>query len=329
MATLSYSPNEKARAIVSRMIEHQRELGIAVSTLENGATVLDCGVLQRGGFQAGLLFAEICLGGLGECTLEPVTAGGRSVPGIHVVVDNPSVGCMGCQYAGWAVKAGKYFAMGSGPGRIKFGGEELMKTLGYLDGANCAVLALESGKVPTPEASVYIADKCGVAGKDLYLLVARTASVVGSVQIAARVVETGLHKLTELGFDTRQIVCGFGTTPLAPVLDSDLKAIGATNDCILYGGRVWYTVDCEDAEIEKILERIPSSSSRDYGRPFYELFQQYKDFYAIDPMLFSPAEIFINNVRSGRLFRAGEVNGALLDTIFGTPELVNAHRDTR
>ncbi len=318
MAKLAYSPNEKAREIVLRMIDLRNELNVAVNTLDNGTTVVDCGVCASGGIKAGLLFAETCIGGLGDCTVQPVFAGDLCVPGVRVYVDNPSVGCMGCQYAGWAVKADKYFAMGSGPARIKSGAEELMQTLGYEDGGTCAVLALEAGKLPTVEAANYIAGRCGVAGKDLYLLVARTASVVGSLQIAARVVETGMHKLTELGFDVKRVISGFGTSPLAPVADGDLKAIGATNDCILYGGRVWYTVDCDDGEIEKILDRIPSNSSRDYGKPFFELFQEYKDFYAIDPMLFSPAEVFINNARSGRLFHAGELNGSLLNRIFGS-----------
>jgi methenyltetrahydromethanopterin cyclohydrolase len=299
------------------MIDRKDELNVAVNILDNGTTVVDCGVCARGGIKAGLLFAETCLGGSGTCTVQPVSAGDLCVPGVMVYVDNPSVGCMGCQYAGWAVKAGKYFAMGSGPARIKFGAEELMQTLGYEDVGTCAVLALEAGKLPSVEAANYIAGRCGVSGEDLYLLVARTASVVGSLQIAARVVETGLHKLTELGFDVKRIISGSGTSPLAPVADGDLKAIGATNDCILYGGRVWYTVDCDDSEIEKILDRIPSNSSRDYGKPFFELFQECKDFYAIDPMLFSPAEVFINNMHSGRLFHAGALNVALLNRTFG------------
>lgn len=329
MTTLACSPNEKASEIVREMIERKDELNIAVHTLENGTTVVDCGVRASGGINAGLRFAEVCLGGLGEVTVLPVTAGDITTPGVKVHVDNPTLGCMGCQYAGWAIKTDKYFAMGSGPARIKFGGEELMDALGYEDSANCAVLALEASKLPTVEAANYIVERVGIEAKDLYLVVARTASIVGSLQIAARVVETGLHKLTELRFDTKKIITGFGISPLAPVLDGDLKAIGATNDCILYGGRVWYSVDCEDAEIEKILDCIPSNSSRDYGKPFYELFQQYKDFYAIDPMLFSPAEVFINNVHSGRLFHAGGINTSLLHKIFVTAELVDANRDYR
>lgn len=329
MSILSFSPNEKAREIVRDMIARRDELNIVVHTLENGVTVVDCGVRTSGGINAGVLFAETCLGGLGTVEMLPLASGDLTSPGVKVHVDNPTLGCMGCQYAGWAIKTDKYFAMGSGPARIKFGGEELMDALGYEDDAHCGVLALESNKLPNVEAATYIVDRLGIEAKDLYLLVARTASIVGSLQIAARVVETGLHKLTELHFDTKKIISGFGTSPIAPILDGDLKAIGATNDCILYGGRVWYTVDCEDAEIDKILDRIPSNSSRDYGKPFYELFQQYKDFYAIDPMLFSPAEVFINNVHSGRLFHAGEINSSLLHKIFATGELVNANRDYR
>lgn len=317
MTKLAYSPNEKAREIVRKMITLKDELNVTASTLDNGTTIIDCGVCVSGGIRAGLLFAKVCMGGLGRCTVKPVSAGSLCVPGVEVYLDNPSVGCMGCQYAGWAVKTDQYFAMGSGPARIKFGKEELMQALGYEDDGACAVLALETGKLPGIEATNYIAECCGVAPEDLYLVAARTASVVGSLQIAARVVETGLHKLTELGFDVKKIISGFGSSPLAPVTDGDLRAIGATNDCILYGGSVWYTVQCEDSEIEKIVGRIPSNSSHDYGKRFFELFQEYKDFYKIDPMLFSPAEVFINNVRSGRLFHAGELNCSLLYRIFG------------
>lgn len=320
MTKLAYCPNEKAKEIVLTMIERKEELNIEVHTLENGTTVVDCGIRVAGGITAGLLFAEVCMGGLGKCEIQPLEVDGLFMPGVKVYLDLPAVGCMGCQYAGWAVKAGKCSAMGSGPARIKFGGEDLMHDLGYQDDASCAVLAIEAGKLPDVEAAEYIAGRCGVVGKQLYILAAPTASIAGSLQIAARVVETGLHKLTELGFDIKKIVSGLGTCPLAPITNGDLQAIGVTNDCVLYGGRVWYTVDCEDSEIEKILDKIPSNSSSDYGKHFYDLFQEYGDFYSIDPMLFSPAEIYINNIKSGRLYHAGELNKALLSGIFGKSE---------
>ena len=185
--------------------------------------------------------------------------------------------------------------------------------MGANDGASgVAVLLLEGRRLPGEEVAAYVAARCGVDTANLTLVIAPTASLVGSVQVAARVVETGLHKLTELGFDVEQIVAGFGTCPLAPVAGDDLQAIGLTNDAVLYGGQAYYAVQTSDEALEAIIEQVPSSASRDYGTPFYELFQRYGDFYQIDPMLFSPAEVTFNNLSTGRTFHAGGVNVELL-----------------
>ena len=185
--------------------------------------------------------------------------------------------------------------------------------LGITEISNRAVLTLESHELPDNEVAVWLADKCGISPDGIYLLTAPTASQVGSIQVASRIVETGLHKMVELGFDIHTIVSGIGVCPIAPIADEDLKAIGRTNDAVLFGGRVWYTVKANSADVEAVIGKLPSSSSSDYGTPFYELFQRYDcDFYKIDPMLFSPAEISINDLSSGHTFHAGEVNAALL-----------------
>ena len=78
-------------------------------------------------------------------------------------------------------------------------------------------------------------------------------------------------------------------------------------------GRAWYTVETDDAAIEAVIEGLPSSASMDYGAPFGELFERYEgDFYKIDPLLFSPAEVALSNARSGRTFRAGRVDAKVL-----------------
>jgi methenyltetrahydromethanopterin cyclohydrolase len=62
---------------------------------------------------------------------------------------------------------------------------------------------------------------------------------------------------------------------------------------------------------------LPSSTSRDFGRPFAQLFRQFKgDFYAIDPLLFSPAEVIVTARQSGESFHAGRRDPALLDASF-------------
>jgi len=309
------SVNERAAAIAERMIADAEALEVEVTTLANGARVIDA---TGGGFRAGKLFAEACMGGLGEVTFTALDFGPFWLPGLSVSVERPAVACMASQYAGWAIKVGKFFAMGSGPARALARVEELYERLSYRDEADVAVIALEGRKLPSEEVAKHIARKCGISPEKLYILIAPTASVVGSVQIAARVVETGMHKMMELGFDVEQVASGYGTCPIAPVAEDDLRAIGRTNDCVLYGGRAFYTMRADDAEIERIIKQIPSSASRDYGKPFYELFQAYGgDFYQIDPLLFSPAEVFINNLSSGRTYHAGGFNVEVLQGIFG------------
>ena len=94
---------------------------------------------------------------------------------------------------------------------------------------------------------------------------------------------------------------------------NDLRAIGRTNDCVLYGGQARYTIDAGDDELARLAARLPASSSADYGTPFYEIFKRYdRDFYKIDPMLFSPAEVWLTSVSSGQTFHSGTLNAAVL-----------------
>lgn len=306
------SVNEGAAKIVEAMVAQAESLGIEVSKLPSGAQVLDLGVQALGGLQAGKYLSEVCMGGLGQVTFLPLQFGDYWLPGVGVSVDSPAIGCMASQYAGWAIKREKYFAMGSGPARALAVVEKLYEKLEYRDKADVAAIVLEGRQLPTDEVATYIAGKCGINPANLTLLIAPTASVAGSIQISARVVETGLHKMVELGFDVRKIVSGYGTAPIASVDKDDLHAIGRTNDCILYGGQVYYTVRADDAELAALVERIPSVASSDYGQPFYRIFKQYGDFYKIDPMLFSPALVTITNVASGKSYRAGRLNALVL-----------------
>lgn len=309
------SVNERAALIAERMMADAKALGIKVTTLANGAKVINA---AGGGLKAGKLLAEACMGGLGEVGFTTLNFGPFWLPGVSVSVDMPAVACMASQYAGWAIRVGKFSAMGSGPARALSLVEELYEKLSYRDESDVAVIALEGRKLPTEKVAEHIARKCGVSPNRLYFIIAPTASLVGSVQISARVIETGLHKMMELGFDIERVTSGYGTCPIAPVAGDDLKAIGRTNDCVLYSGRAFYTVRIEDAEIERIVEQIPSSASKDYGKPFYELLKAYGgDFYQIDPLLFSPAEVFINNLMSGKTYHAGKPNSEALRGVLG------------
>jgi methenyltetrahydromethanopterin cyclohydrolase len=306
--------NEAAGEIADTMADQPDVLRIRSYRLGNGARVIDAGVDTLGGIEAGIALAEICMGGLGNVSCTPVQIGGQSHAGLTVWTDHPAVACMASQYAGWAISVGKFFAMGSGPLRAHARVErELFEKLGYEENTEEGVLVLETRTLPTDEEAAWVAEKSRLDPVQLTFAVAPTASLAGGVQISARIVETGLHKIETLGFDVRRVVSAMGTAPLPPVAKNDLRAIGRTNDCILYGGQARYTVNAPDAELEKLAEQVPASASRDYGTPFYEIFQRYGgDFYKIDPLLFSPGEVWLTSTESGRTFHAGRLNPEVL-----------------
>jgi methenyltetrahydromethanopterin cyclohydrolase len=306
--------NERAWALATRQIEQAAELGIAVDTLPGGARVIDAGVNAAGGLSAGRALTGLCMGGLGHVDFTTLTIGGETWPGVLVWTDHPAESCMASQYAGWAINPEGFFAMGSGPLRARARVErELFAKLGYAEDATRGVLVLESRTLPTRDVAAWVAAKAGVSEASLTFAVAPTASLAGGVQIVARVIETGLHKMDTLGFDVRRVVSAMGTAPLAPTARTDMRAIGRTNDCILYGGQARYTVRAEDDELARLAERLPASASSDYGTPFYDVFKRYdNDFYKIDPMLFSPAEVWLTSATSGRTFHAGRLNPDVL-----------------
>ncbi len=313
-AMMDLGMNERAWTLADRCVSRAAELRVAVHTLPGGARVVDAGVAVPGGFAAGLALAELCLGGLGHVAYASLTIGGDAWPGVHVWTDHPAVACMASQYAGWAINPEGYFAMGSGPLRAKARVErELFAKLAYAEDTTRGVLVLEGRTMPTDAVAAWVAGKSGIAPDGLTFAVAPTASPAGGVQIVARVLETGLHKMDAIGFDVTRVVTAMGTAPLAPGARDDIRAIGRTNDCVLYGGEARYTVRAEDDELAELARRLPACASRDYGTPFADIFKRYdNDFYKIDPMLFSPGEVWLTSATSGRTFHGGRVDPDVL-----------------
>ena len=312
--------NERSWAIADSVAQHAAEHRVLVHSSLTGARILDCGVETPGGLAAGRALAELCMGGLGHVAFTPLTIGADSYSGVQVWTDHPAIACMASQYAGWAVQVGGFFAMGSGPLRAHARVErELFRKLGYEERARRGVLALESRRLPTDDVIAWVSDKAGLAPGQLTFAVAPTASLAGGVQVVARTLETGLHKLDTLGFDVTRVVSGIATAPLPPGAGDDLRAIGRTNDCVLYGGQARFTVRADDDELEALALQLPASASTDYGTPFAEIFRRYdNDFYRIDPLLFSPGEVWLTSATSGRTFHGGRVAPEVLgDSLSG------------
>ncbi|MGO9134306.1 MAG: methenyltetrahydromethanopterin cyclohydrolase [Methylovirgula sp.] len=312
------SVNTRAKSLIEKLVTDADRYRVIVSKGSRGETLIDAGAAAKGGLDAGLLVAEICLGGLGDVSLTPYSGMPKWPFHLTVRTADPVIACLGSQYAGWSLAHGDFFALGSGPGRALAAKETLYQDLGYKDQADNATLVLEGDNPPPVEIVDKVAQDCGVAPDKLTFIYAPTRSITGNVQVVARVLEVALHKVHELHFPLANVLDGVASAPLSPPHPDFITAMGRTNDAIIYGGFAHLFVTGPAKEAEELAKALPSTNSRDHGRPFAEIFKAFNfDFYKIDPMLFSPAVAMVTAVESGETFRAGHVSQELLDASFG------------
>lgn len=310
------------RPLVEALLADGPRLRLAAARSGTGAMIVDGGIKAVGGIEAGRRIAEICMGGLGRVEV----GAGSAFPAwpfrVSVTASDPVLACLASQYAGWSLSHGEgegaFGAMASGPGRAKAAKEDLFRELGYTDGtARWGFFVLETDRPPPDGLIAQVAGDCRVGPEALTFILTPTTSLAGVVQITARVLEVALHKVHALGFPLDRVRDGLGTAPLPPPSPDFLTAMGRTNDAILFGGEVQLYVDGPEDEARDLATRLPSSASRDYGKPFATIFKDAGfDFYKIDSMLFSPAKVLVTSLATGRSFAGGRLDAALLAQSF-------------
>jgi methenyltetrahydromethanopterin cyclohydrolase len=315
------SVNQMAWKIAQKFIDNPEFYGVIVSKSAAGATIVDAGVNASGGFQAGKRLTELCMGGAGKAQMGFKTYGDLTLPSITVTSDHPAIAMLGSQFAGWRIKEPDgSIAIGSGPARaLALKPKDVFEEIGYKDSSDKAVLTLESNVLPSDALIEKVTTATGVLAPNLIAVVAPTASITGLTQVAGRVVEVGIHKLRTLGLSPKVIRYATGFAPIPPLGKDFEVAMARTNDAILYGGTVYCTVEYDDeAALQKIVDQAPSSVSKDYGKPFLQIFREAdKDFYKIDHGLFAPAALMLNNAKTGRTFKAGKINPKVLAESLG------------
>ncbi|MGQ0456598.1 MAG: methenyltetrahydromethanopterin cyclohydrolase [Hyphomicrobium sp.] len=321
MMPLAASPSVSKRAakIVDAIAANADALRVKVSTGSQGERLIDLGAAAPGCIEAGRLLGEVCMGGLGTVQITNASGLANWPLGVVVHATDPVISCLGSQYAGWTIQdeASGFFALGSGPARALSRVEDLYKELGYVDHSDHTALVIEGDKPPPAAAITKVAEACGIKPSGLTVLFAPTWSLAGSTQIAARVLEVSIHKAHVLHFKLENILDGMGAAPIAPPFPDFAKAMGRTNDAIIYGGRIHLFVKGTDDEAKRLADGLPSSSSAAYGRPFADIFSEVNgDFYKIDAMLFSPATVTVSNVETGKSFRAGKIAAEIVDASF-------------
>lgn len=318
MAALSV--NQMAWKIAQEFIDNPEFYGVNISKSTAGATIIDAGVNAAGGFQAGLKLTELCMGGAGKAQLGFKNYGNLTLPSITVETDHPAIAALGSQFAGWRIKDGDQIAIGSGPVRaLALKPKDVYEEIGYKDQSDKAVLTLEANALPSDALIEKVTGASNVSAANLIVVVAATASIAGLTQVTGRIVEVGIHKLRTCGLSPKAIRYAQGYAPIPPLGKDFEIAMARTNDAILYGGTVCCTVDSdEEAALQIMVEQAPSKNSKDYGKPFLQIFRDAgRDFYKIDPGLFAPAALIINNATTGNSFRAGQINPKVLAESLG------------
>jgi methenyltetrahydromethanopterin cyclohydrolase len=314
MCSKMLSINKMALKWAQKLIEDPDYYRVKVEKLPSGATVIDTGLESHGGYEAGLMATRIAMGGAGSVGLGYADYDGLKLPTVNVATDHPAVALFGAQLAGWRIKPEGYTADGSGPARaLALKPKDVFKKIEYQDSSDVAVLLMESEEMPPDSAAYFIAERCKVEPKNVYMVMTTTTSLAGMVQISGRIVETGLFRLDQLGLDPKKVLHGIGYAPVMPVHTDGGVAMGRAEDALTYGGVTSFIVDEPEDSLKEIAENAPSSSCKDYGKTSYEIYKAVNfDFTLIDPALFAPAEITLTCAKTGATFSCGRVNTEII-----------------
>jgi methenyltetrahydromethanopterin cyclohydrolase len=329
------SVNNLAFRIVKDMIERCGELNIEVNELKNGTTIVDCGINAVGGFEAGILATKVACGGLLEACITETSYGGLTLPTLFMRTDNPALSIAVCQ-SNWfglfpslfAMKKTEYSALSLGPAKaLAQEPKEVFDKVDYKDKSDVGVLVLQADNFPDEKVSEYIASKCKISPENLYLVMAPTASVAGSVQVSAHVLEDSLWRLTDyLDYEYSKVKYITGSSPISPVYPEIWRRPGITpDDMIRNAGRIhFYVYSSEGDDLQKIADEMIIEKTQAFGKPFFEILNSGifskgldKKTLGREGWTYVIAEAMVTDLRTGKVFKAGKIHADLIRKFMG------------
>lgn len=312
------SVNREAKKIVDIVIRDADVLGVAVSKLSNGTTVIDMGQKVKGSWLAAKYYSEITMGGLSEVSYETFELDGYLFPAVCVKSSHPMLAGWVSQKHADPLPGAERQPILAGPAKALLNPPDAsIAYAGYHDDSDVAVAPFQTSEPITVDTANWVAGVCHVDPKNLYILVAPSNSLVCAVQISARPIDNIMHRLHAEGFDIHNVSYASCKTPIAPLVADELTAMGRINDCMLYGGQVLVYLEGDDRQIEKMLPNLPTKASTEYGKTFKQIFVEHDcNFHIIDLRIFSVALIQINNMVSGNCYSSGQLDMDMLRKSF-------------
>lgn len=271
------------------------------------------------------IVSRICLGGYASVQILPMQYEDTVLLSAFVHTDYPVQSTLASQYADWKITVGNFSAFASGPARaLALESPELFKKIAYKEELDKAVLALETETIPNEEAILFIAKRCNVEPRNLYLLMYSTRNLVGATRISSGTIGVGMFKLLTLGFDPWLVQHAWGYAPILPLHQLYEEKTVEANDVITHGGMACYQVDYEDDQtLANIAMRMPASASKMF-REASKLAEKNPelrrvlrlDGYDSGNKAVSPAVVRIDNLKTGKNFKAGKQETNILKELF-------------
>jgi len=245
-------PNRLSLDLVDEAIDFADELRIGVRHLESEAAVLDFGVDNPGGIEAGVLLAELSTGGLATVQAGLKDVDGAALPQVELSTDHPELVLAGCQAASWAVEASGRETRVRGPGQLLREGAAVGLPVGT-DEPDFAVLVVEADRHPDDALAEAVASAASVPPSGVFLAVAPAASVAGAVAAAARAATAAVSRLDGLGYDLGAIRSASGAAPVAPTAASEPEARARSAGAVAYGAQVHLVLDADVTAPERLV----------------------------------------------------------------------------
>lgn len=307
-----------------RGLEHDAcILGLAISRLENGATVIDCGANAAGSWEAGRRITEISQGGMASARLGVTEVAGVVLPEITVESWSPVLSAYGLQVSVPLIEVGPAIRI-SGPILARFADSPLGVPREELGGRAWGIGVIESDRLPEPRFAEALASRSGLPASDLTLIVVPAGTVAGATQIAGRINESVVFTIERsLGIDCACVSHLLGAAPVAPAAAVAAPSTVTPDDLIHYAGRVVLTIDPEvGMDLADLAAQLTFRSTPIYGRRFGELLADAGGVFEAIPGLVNlnkVAQVTVIDRRTGDAFSAGERNESMLSGMYRTP----------
>ncbi len=181
------------------------------------------------------------------------------------------------------------------------GSSRCSRKLTYKDAASSAVLVLETAEPPPAAVVKKVATATGAGGRSAHLpLCADPEPRQRQCRSSRACWRWRCTKANDLGYSAgeyrRRHRCGAHPCP-AFRISSPPWAAPTTRSSM--AGWCSSSSGVRQGDAGALAEKLPSVASRDFGEPFARIFERFKgDFYAIDPLLFSPAEVIVTRDRN-------------------------------